>query len=254
MKLNHIYNESCLDTMKRFKHKVSLILTSPPYNTSYGNDITHKRYKYYDDTLSYEDYLDFTLKVFKGYDRVLKRNGVILYNISYAQYRADELFRLINKIIVKTNFSIADVIIWKKEKSRTMPNVSRQCLTRICEFVFVFVRKDEIKSFNCNKKVICKGKSDAPIYDNVLNFIEAENKDASAYANKLNTATFSKQLVNKLLNIYYVKGIVYDSFMGIGTTAKACLLRGINFIGSEIDKEQIEYFKEWKKKQLNTTF
>lgn len=216
--------------------------------------MSHKRYEYYNDTLSDEDYLKFTLKVFEGYDRVLKHNGVVLYNISYSKDKSDALFLLIAKIIKKTNFSIADVIIWKKEKARTMPNVSRQGLTRICEFIFVFVRKDEKETFNCNKKIICKGKGNTPIYDNVLNFIEAENKDKNSYSNKLNTATFSKQLVNKLLDIYYVKGIVYDSFMGLGTTAKACLLRNINFIGSEIDKKQIEHFDKWKKEQLNTTF
>ena len=34
-KLNHIYNEKCEDTMKRMRdHTVSMVLTSPPYNTS----------------------------------------------------------------------------------------------------------------------------------------------------------------------------------------------------------------------------
>ena len=216
--------------------------------------MSHKRYEHYDDTLTDEEYTDFTIKVFKGYDRILKRNGVVLYNISYSQKKQDALFLLISKIIRKTNFSIADVIIWKKEKSRTMPNVSRQGLTRICEFIFVFVRKDEKNTFNCNKKVICKGKGDTLIYDNVPNFIEAENKDKNSYSNPYNTATFSKQLVNKLLDIYYVKGIVYDSFMGLGTTAKSCIFRGIDYIGSEIDKNQIEHFNKWKSQQTNTTF
>ena len=54
--------------------------------------------------------------------------------------------------------------------------------------------------------------------------------------------------------MYYVGGVVYDSFMGIGTTAKVCFLKGIDYVGSEIDEEQVRYFKKWKKKQSNTTF
>ena len=201
-----------------------------------------------------KEYYDFTLKVFNGYDRVLEKNGVVLYNISYSQNKTDELFVLISKIVRKTNFSIADVIIWKKEKARTMPNVSQRGLTRICEFIFVFVRKDEKETFNCNKKVICKSKGKIPIYDNVLNLIEAENKDKNSYSNKLNTATFSQQLVRKLLDIYYVGGVVYDSFMGLGTTAKACTFRGIDYVGSEIDINQIKHFEKWKSVQTKTTF
>jgi len=34
---------------------------------------------------------------------------------------------------------------------------------------------------------------------------------------------------------------VYDPFMGIGTTSLSCKKRGLDWIGSEISKEQIEY-------------
>ena len=44
------------------------------------------------------------------------------------------------------------------------------------------------------------------------------------------------------LNIYADKGyIVYDPFMGTGTTANACILNELNYIGSEISEKQCEY-------------
>lgn len=250
MKLNHIYNESCLDTMKRFKHKVSLVLTSPPYNLSRKTRTdSHFKYKYYKDCLTDKEYVNFTRKVFEGYDRILKRNGVVLYNISYNSESPNLLWITLSNIVRKTNFSVADVIIWKKKNALTI--TTRTKLTRICEFVFVLCRKDEYETYHTNKKLLNIDERGQSHYNSIRNFIEADNNDG---VNPYNKATFSKQLVNKLLDIYYVKGVVYDSFMGIGTTAKACLLRGINFIGSEIDKEQIEYFNKWKKQQLNTTF
>ena len=45
----------------------------------------------------------------------------------------------------------------------------------------------------------------------------------------------------KLLRIYCKKdNIVYDPFIGIGTTAKACKKLGMKYIGSEIYEE---YYK-----------
>lgn len=55
-------------------------------------------------------------------------------------------------------------------------------------------------------------------------------------------ATYSSDLCKQLLNIYGCKdGIVYDPFMGTGTTAVACKELSINYIGSEISKNQCEW-------------
>lgn len=50
-----------------------------------------------------------------------------------------------------------------------------------------------------------------------------------------------KELVSKLLNIYFPKNsIIYDPFMGIGTTARSCIEMNINYIGSELDNEHYQ--------------
>lgn len=79
-------------------------------------------------------------------------------------------------------------------------------------------------------------------YENVYNFIEAKNNDGSCPYNK---ATFSSELCEKLLRLYAPeKGIVYDSFIGTGTTAIACKKLGLKYIGSEISKKQVEWAEE----------
>jgi DNA modification methylase len=35
--------------------------------------------------------------------------------------------------------------------------------------------------------------------------------------------------------------LIYDSFMGTGTTANACIIEKRNYIGSEISEEQCKY-------------
>ena len=62
-----------------------------------------------------------------------------------------------------------------------------------------------------------------------------------------NKATYSSELCEKLLKLYCpAGGVVYDPFMGSGTTAVACKKMGLKFIGSEISKNQCE----WAEKRL----
>ena len=113
---------------------------------------------------------------------------------------------------------------------------SPKSLTRITEFVFVFSIND---NYHINKEIVI-GKNKQNFYKPLYNFIEAKNNDGS---NDLNKATYSTDLVVKLLDMYGIKdGILYDPFMGIGTSAKGAIKYGMNYIGSEISKNQLEYF------------
>lgn len=135
--------------------------------------------------------------IFNKIDNILSENGVVLWNISYgsdASVNTESIGLMwlsIADIIRNTNFTVADRIIWKKNNA--LPNnVSKNKLTRICEDIFVFVRKNEYKTFNANKKVSSISKTGQKYYENIFNFIEAKNNDGSC---KLNKATFSSDLV-----------------------------------------------------------
>jgi len=252
--MNKIFNEDSLLTMDReeLKNSVDVIVTSPPYNTSRvgASDKYSSRYDQYQDKMSDTDYCDWTVKIFEGYDKVLKQDGCVLYNLSYSSENTQLIWLTISDIIKRTNFTTADTIIWKK--SNAIPNnVSKNKLTRIVEFIFVFVRKSELKTFNANKKVTGRiERTGQANYENIYNFIEARNNDGS---NPLNKATFSTDLVKKLLTIYAKpNSLVYDSFMGIGTTAKACLEMDMGYVGSEISEAQVNHFLEWKTNFENT--
>jgi len=245
--MNKIFNEDCLKTMKREEliDKIDLVLTSPPYNTSriQTTDKYNKRYDSFSDFKTNDDYIKWTIDIFNNYNNILKKDGCVLYNLSYSSENSDLIWLVVSSIIENTSFTTADCIVWKKQNA--IPNNrSKNKLTRIVEFIFVFVRKDELDTFNSNKKIISYiEKTEQPNYENVFNFIEAKNNDGS---NDFNKATYSTDLVIKLLQIYAPpKSTVYDSFMGIGTTAKGCLHLGLNYIGSELSENQIEHFSQW---------
>lgn len=254
-----IFNENCLETMKRMSDegkKVGLVLTSPFYNTnkkSLGvhtiengeSGFTSVRYDMPLDGMTNDEYTNFTINVFELFDKILSNNGCVLYNMSYGSENTDGMFLALNGIITQTNFTIADVIVWKKKMA--FPNsCSPNKLTRICEFVYVLCRKDELKSFLTNKQITSYRKTGQPAYENIYNYIEARNNDGGCPYNK---CTFSSDLCLQLLKIYGKDGItVYDPFMGSGTTAVACKLMGYDCIGSELSPNQVKFAYDRLKK------
>jgi DNA modification methylase len=196
------------------------------------------RYDEYQDWKSEEEYNQWTVNIFNEIDKILIKDGVILYNFSYSIENPGLPFTMICSIISQTVFTVADTIIWKKNNSIPHP-ASYNRLNRIVEFVFVIVRKKEIKTFKCNKKIVKTSPKGQNYYEIVDNFITAKNNDESTNVNK---ATFSTELCIKLLSIYTEESdIIYDPFMGTGTTGVACKLTNRNFIGSEISETQVKH-------------
>lgn len=254
----YFYKNDCVETIRKIKEKnkkIDIVITSPPYNKSRHSSSSKKMkqmetynafYDDFDDAMDNDEYCQWQCNVINEIDNILIENGVILYNISYSNENPDCMWELIENIRHKTNFMIADHIIWIK-KSALPQNVSHNKLTRLTENIFVLCRKNEYKTYNANKKVTKQNNKGQKYYENIYNIIKAPNNDGVC---NLNKATYSSELCEKLLNIYAnEKSIVYDPFMGTGTTAVACMKFNENnndiiCIGSEISEKQVEYAKE----------
>lgn len=131
--MKQINNEDCFNTIENIEkggNKVGLILTSPPYNTCRNStnsklrDTYQTRYDIHLDNMNDSAYLDWTTRLFKGFDSILKENGVVLYNLSYGtdtvntkeDYKPNEImYKVITKILDDTPFTIADTIVWKNQ-------------------------------------------------------------------------------------------------------------------------------------------
>ena len=237
MNVDQIYNENNLITMSNMASGyVDGIICSPPYNISTKRNDCYYNNGYSDiDRLSEEEYLTLRLNEFKEFSRIIKNKGVICYNISYHNENPILPTLLISKIHKETDLTIADIITW--EKSTSIPfQTSPTKLSRICELIYVIVKKDHLHNFNTNKQISkLNKKTGQKFYKNYTNLIKAKNNDG--VQSKLK-ASFSEDLVNKLINIYFPEdSIIYDPFIGIGTTARSCKKTGRKFIGSELDKE-----------------
>ena len=82
------------------------------------------------------------------------------------------------------------------------------------------------------------------MYNNHFNYVEAPNNDEVCPIHK---ATYSTLLCRKLMLLYSKEGdVIYDPFMGTGTTAIACIKEKRNYVGSELSKR----YCEWAKKRI----
>ena len=235
VQLNKIYNEDCVSLMHKMidKHiKCDLVLTSPPYNMTSrkGGYADTGRYDVYEDWKSEEDYIGWTIHIFDLFEKILNENRGILYNFSYSIENPSLPYKLVSAIEQKTDFTLIDTIIWKKK-------------CRNWEFVWVFVRKDEVNSYDNNRRIkSVSEKTGQKYYEAIYNFVDAANNDGKC---PYNQATYSSELCDKLLDIYCQDGwTVYDPFIGSGTTAVSCVKRGLNYIGSEISGQQCKFAEE----------
>ena len=237
---NKIFNENNIDTMIRISDgSISGIITSPPYNiTSKRNDVYYNNGYSNIDGLSEDDYLRVRVDEFVQFSRILENTGVICYNISYHNENPILPTLLISKIHKETDLTVADIITWKKSTSIPF-QTSPTKLSRICELVYVIVKKEFLHEFKTNKEISkINEKTGQKFYKNYTNLIEAKNNDSIKCKLK---ASFSEDFVTKLLDIYFHEGsLIYDPFMGIGTTARACKKSSRNYIGSELDKEHFD--------------
>lgn len=215
MELNKIYNENCLDTMKRLKNNsVDIVFTSPPYNRK-RND----KYNYYDDCI--DDYFMFLKKIINECVRVSRGN--VFFNIMKNYYNKSDVF----KIIGEFSNTICEIFIW--EKSNPLP-AAGNAITNAYEFVIVF--GENIKSKTTYTK------------NHLTTSVAKMNKVHKAMMNPIVVEFFLNNFTNE-------NDIVYDPFMGCGTTAIVCKKMNRNFIGSEIVKEYVDLSYKNLKPYLN---
>jgi len=232
MKLNHIYTECCLITLKRIKdNSIDTVITSPPYNMNLRirngkycsrqivKELTTK-YNGFPDNLSIDEYNNFHSKVLSELLRVSK---LVFYNIQLLTGNKRSVFKMIG------NYSdyLKDIIIW--DKGHAEPSIQSGVLNKRTEFILVFEKENAI-SRKFKTAQFKRGSLDD------LWLIQKENSRLSSHK-----AIFPEKFVCKILsNFTNEKDIIYDPFMGTGSTAIVCKKMNRRFLGSEINTNYVD--------------
>ena len=228
MKKNVIYEEDCLTTLKKMKDdSIDLVITSPPYNMNLRirngkycsrqivKEISTK-YTEFSDNLPIDDYYKLHTNVL---GELLRVGDLIFYNIQIVTGSKRSIFKMIGEFAD----NLKDIIVW--DKGNGQPAMQKQVLNRRTELILVFEKDYPISRQFRKRGVFTRGTVDD------IWLIKRGKK----VGGKNHGAVFPEELVSTILQNFSKEGdIVYDPFMGTGTTAVVSKKLKRNYIGSEI--------------------
>ncbi len=250
--INKIYIENCIDTMAKMQtESVDMVLTSPPYD-----DL--RNYNSYD--LSFE-------RIVKNLYRVLKNGGVIIWVIGDKTEKGSETGTSFRQALYfkENGFNIHDTMIYYK--NNPMPTTGNRYHQHF-EYMFAFSKGTpktfnpitETTKYNGLANMKNRGKEGTLNYKKIERTKEKKAGNVFFYSigggistiDKIaykHPAIFPEKLALDQIKTWSNEGdLIYDPFMGSGTTAKIAHLLNRKWIGSEISSEYAEIANERLKK------
>ena len=260
MELAKIYHENCIDTLHRMPDDlIDLTITSPPY----------------DDLRDYNGYHFPVEEIAALLYRKTKPGGVVIWVVGDRTVNGDETLTSFRHAITfqEADFKVHDTMLYVK--NNPIPSDCGKRYRQAFEYMFCF-SKVQPKTFNpiteptksAGQKITAfritgKGRGNVPDED-IGREIKSERKVSNIFGYNVGTssskdkiafkhpAIFPEQLVADQITTWTNEGdLVYDCFMGSGTTAKVAHILGRRWLGSEISAEYVEIAKERLEPYLN---
>ena len=224
MELNKIYNEDCLEGMERIPdNSIDLIVTDPPYLINYKTGRRKDKEHRFNEVILNDDNEDLIKEYIKECYRILKDNSAMYM---FCSSQKVEVF----KMELEKYFTIKNMIIWVKN-NHTAGDL-KASFGRKYEILFL-VNKGR-KKFN--------GKRLTDIWE----FPRVSGN------NQIHQNQKPIELIEQCIEKHSDEhDIIFDGFMGSGTTAIACINTNRNYIGFELDKEYHEFSIERIKKHVS---
>ena len=230
MEINKIYNEDCLEGMKRIKDKsIDMILCDLPYGTT---------------QCKWDTIIPFD-KLWEQYCRVIKDNGAIVLTASQP---------FTSSLIMSNAKMFKYEWIWQKTHPKGHLNAKKMPM-RAHENVCVFYKKPPTynpqmthghKRKVANTNYIresdgdsCYGKENrVTFYDSTDRYpLDVQTFSNADQSNKLHPTQKPVELFEYLIKTYTNENeVVLDNCIGSGTTAIACMNTNRKYIGFELDK------------------
>lgn len=227
-----IFKEDILNFDSIPHSSVDLIITSPPYNI----DI---QYNSHNDGINYEQYLEFTKKWLEKCYHLAKEDGRLCLNIPLDKNKGGQqsVGADITNIAKKVGWKYHSTIIWNEG------NISRRTawgsyMSASAPYVIAPVELILVLYKNSWKKISGSKKSDITKSEfiqwtnGIWNF-NGESKKRIGHP-----TPFPLELPRRCIKLFsYVEDIIFDPFLGSGTTLIASYLNNRKGIGVEIDED-----------------
>lgn len=196
-----IYNEDCRVTMTRMQdNAVDYVITSPPYNRK-RND----KYAHFDDIC--DNYFEFLDSIITELLRI--KTKTIFFNIAHNYYNRSDVLKIIGKYADK----ISDIIVWVKTNPLPAQGTN---ITNAYEFFLCIGERPK------SKKTYTKNLFSTSIAKMPKEHKAVMHIDACRY--------IFEHFIEE-------NSLIYDPFLGLGTTAICADEYNCYFIGSEISEK-----------------
>jgi DNA modification methylase len=240
-----IYHENCVETLRRLHGEViDMTITSPPY----------------DDLRDYNGYHFPVEEIAAGLFEKTRQGGVVIWVVGDRTYNGSESLTSFEHAFAfrDAGFKVHDTMIYAK--NNPIPSDCGKRYRQCFEYMFCF-SKGTPKTFNPlmqptggekafkSFRITKVGRNDLA-HDHVapkerkVNNIFFYNVGTSSSRDKIafdHPAIFPEQLVQDQIRTWTNEGdVVYDCFMGSGTTAKVSEVMGRRWFGSEISAEYVD--------------
>lgn len=204
-----LWRGDCLELMKRVPNgSVDLVVTDPPYLINYKTGRRKNKSHKFCTCISGDDDFNLIANYIKECFRIMKQNTAMYMfcNCEHVDFFMGEL---------KKYFKIKNAIVWVK--NNWTAGDLRNAFGKQYEFL-IYASKGM-------SKIRGKRYSDVWCFDRVAggSLVHQNQKPVPL-------------LVRAITSSSDVGGVVFDGFMGSGTTGVACKLTGRRFIGIEIDE------------------
>jgi site-specific DNA-methyltransferase (adenine-specific) len=230
IELNKIYNESCLTTLSKLEdNSIDVVITSPPYNMNLRirkgeycsrqivKEISTK-YEGFADNLPIEEYNKFHSEVLR---ELLRVSNLVFYNVQIVTGSKRSIFKMIGDF----SQNLKDIIIW--DKGYAEPAIQEQVLNRQSELILVF-EKDYPISRQFKSAVFKRG---------TLGDVWKIGRDRKKERGQNHGAVFPEELIKTIIENFSKKNdVIYDPFLGTGTTAVVAKKLERKYLGSELLK------------------
>lgn len=217
-------------------NSIHLVVTSPPYNTR----------KRYDDDLSLSEYLQLIDDVFTSILPKLVDGGRIIINLANIGRKPYiPLTDKISHILTNIGYIQRGEIIWDKGASAgnstswgSWQNPSNPCLRDVHEYLLVF-SKGTLKRSKVNKNATISKEEFLEYTKSIWHFSTTSAKKVG------HPAPFPVELPYRCIQLYSYEGdVIFDPFMGSGSTALAAVKTMRNFIGLDIEPNYVKLANE----------